>query len=234
MIVEVTQLRICAIIPAYNEEKTIEYVIKDVKKYIKDVFVIDDCSTEDTYKIAKEAGALVVRHHINRGVGGALRTGYKIAISSNFDYILQIDSDGQHDPKYIPQMLKTAKEGDYDLVIGSRFLNPSYREYSAIRKVGVVFFTFLVNFLTTSKVTDVTSGFRVYKAESLKKMTSLPDKHWAVEQTMEFAKKDMKIKEVSVEMPVRKEGKSQFNPRTFLLYPIRMAETILRVLLFRS
>lgn len=231
---EVIFLKVCAIIPAYNEEETVGDVIKDVKECINDVFVIDDHSTDDTYKIAKEAGAFVIRHSINCGVGGALRTGYKIAIFNGFDYLIQIDSDGQHNPKYIPQMLKAAEDSGCDMVIGSRFLNSSYKEYSVIRKAGTISFTLLVNLLTSSKITDVTSGFRVYKAESLNKMSSLPDGHWAVEQTMDFAKKGMYITEVSVVMPVRKDGKSQFNLKTFVLYPIRMLETILRVLLFRG
>ena len=227
-------MRICAIIPAYNEEKTIESVIQKIPRdLIEEIFVICDGSTDKTAEIARKAGAKVIIHPINRGVGAAQRTGYKVAIIEGFDYIVQLDADGQHDPKYIKEMIKTALSTDADIVIASRFLNESYKQYSFIRRIGIMFFTKLVSIFGKVRITDVTSGYRVYKVSSLKKLGDIPDKNWAVTQTLEAAKKRMKIVEISVEMPPRRKGKSQFDPLTFIKYPFRMIKEFIRVLLFR-
>lgn len=227
-------MKVCAVIPAYNEEKTIGSVIQNVPRGVVDeIFVIDDGSTDNVYATSKNAGAKVIKHAINRGIGAAQRTGYKIARLENFDYVVQIDADMQHDPKYIQKLLDTAIENNCDMVIGSRFLNSSYENYSFVRRAGIKFFTRTVRFLSPVDITDVTSGFRVYKVKSLEKLGRTLDKHWAVEQTLDAAKKGLKIKEVSVKMPLRKKGKSQFNLITYVKYPLRMIESILRVLIFR-
>ncbi len=119
------------------------------------------------------------------------------------------------------------------MVIGSRFLNPSHKKYSMTRRSGIKFFTWVANYLGSLRVTDVTSGFRCYRAHALTQLTSLPDRHWALEQTLEAAKKGMNIAEVSVEMPVRDTGVSQFNIKTYALYPFRMIDCVIKVLLFR-
>ncbi len=225
--------KVCAIIPAYNEEDTIASVVKETREYVDDVFVIDDGSTDNTAEAARKAGAKVLKHVVNRGIGAAQRTGYSVSIKEGYDYIVQIDADMQHDPGYIKRLLDAAVENNCDMVIGSRFLNESYLNYNFVRRAGIKFFTETVRFLSPIDITDVTSGFRVYKAESLKKLGKTLDRHWAVEQTLEAAKKGMKIKEVPVEMPLRKKGKSQFNLITYIKYPLRMIESILKVLLFR-
>lgn len=224
--------RVVALIPAHNEEATVFEVVKAVRQRIPEVVVIDDASSDRTAQVAREAGAVVISHAINRGVGAALRTGYRYALERGFDVIVQIDADGQHDPRYIPQLLEALSEG-YDLVIGSRFLNESYRSYSWVRRVGIRFFTWLGNRLGGLRITDITSGYRAYKAKALQHLGPLPDRHWAVEQTLEAARKGLRIKEISVEMPLRQKGRSQFDLSTFLWYPIRVADSVLRILLFR-
>ena len=226
------KLKVMALIPAYNEEETIKDIVTKARGYVGEVIVIDDGSTDSTPEFAEHAGATVVSHVINRGVGAAVRTGYRYGTERGFDYIVQIDGDGQHDPRYIPKLLEAAEDGS-DIVIGSRFLNESYKGYSLLRRTGIIFFTRLGNLLSGLEITDITSGFRVYRVESLKKLSRNQDKHWAVEQTLEAARKGLKINEVSVEMPTRELGKSQFNPHTFFWYPIRMIEIILRILIFR-
>ena len=226
-------MKVCAIIPAYNEEKTIANVVEKVKEYVDDVFVIDDGSHDNTVIEARKAGARVISHPLNRGVGAALRTGYAIAIKEGYDYLVQIDADGQHNPDHIEHMLKLATDEDIDMLIASRFLNSSYRNFSLLRVAGIIFFSRLVSLLGSVKITDVTSGFRVYKVKALQKLGELPDTNWAITQTLEAAIKGLKIKEVSSEMYRRKEGKSQFNVKTFIKYPFRAIESCLRVLIFR-
>lgn len=225
-------MKIVAVIPAHNEAKTIGKVITEVKKCVPDIVVIDDGSKDSTREKALQAGAAVVTHPLNRGVGAALRTGYRIALQKHADYIIQIDGDFQHDPRYIPSMVEKIENG-YDIVIGSRFLNPSHKNYNITRRSGIKFFTVVANYLGSLRVTDVTSGFRCFSAHALKQLTPLPDRHWALEQTLEAAKKGMNIAEVSVEMPVRDTGVSQFNFKTYALYPFRMIDCVIKVLLFR-
>lgn len=222
---------VVAIVPAYNEEATIGPIIDKIRRQVDDVVVVDDGSTDDTVEIAKENGATVIRHAINTGVGGAVRTGYRYAIDNDYDFLVQIDADGQHDPEYIPSLLREAS--DSDIVIGSRYLNDSYKSYSLVRNIGIQFFTFLVNLLGKADITDVTSGFRVYRVETLEEIIHSSDKHWAVEQTLSAANEGLRIREVSVEMPTREEGESQFTLATFVFYPLRMADVVLRVLVFR-
>jgi glycosyltransferase involved in cell wall biosynthesis len=224
-------VRTVAIIPAYNEAETIGPVIEDTGEYVDRVVVVDDGSSDDTAAVARDHGAVVVEHVFNTGVGGAVRTGYQYAIKHGYDWVVQVDADGQHDPAKIPELLDAA-EG-HDMVIGSRYLNESYQDYSATRNVGIQFFTRLVNRLGDIEITDVTSGFRVYRVSMLAEILHRGDKHWAIEQTLEAAKGGYHITEVSTEMPTREEGESQFSVDTFALYPVRMTDTILRVLLFR-
>ena len=224
-------MRICAIIPAYNERETIDKIIQETKQYVDTVFVVDDGSTDDTAEMARENGAEVIRHDVNRGIGAAQQSGYNVAIRNGYDYIVQLDGDRQHNPEHIPEMLSVAQ--GCDMVIGSRFLNKSYRGYPFVRRIGISFFTLVVKLLVGVNITDVTSGYRVYKAESLRKLGQLSSRHWAVEQTLEAGKRGFNIKEISIEMPVRNMGKSQFSLVRYALYPFRMIPIIIKVMLFR-
>jgi glycosyltransferase involved in cell wall biosynthesis len=220
-----------AVIPAYNEADTIGPVIDETGRYVDRVVVVDDGSTDETATIARDHGASVIEHIVNTGVGGAVRTGYRYAIRNGFDFVVQIDADGQHDPSQIPLLLERAENND--MVVASRYLNDSHREYFWVRRLGIRFFTSAVNLLGRTEITDVTSGYRVYRVSSLESILHHSDKHWAVEQTLEAARSGFNIDEVSVEMPVREDGDSQFTLDTFVLYPTRMLNVMLRVLIFR-
>lgn len=224
-------MRSLAVIPAYNESETIGTVIKGTEQYVDSVVVVDDGSADETVRKARDHGAAVLEHAFNTGVGGAVRTGYRYAIEQDFDFVVQVDADGQHDPDQIPRLLDAAP--DADMVIGSRYLNDSHQEYSFVRKLGIRFFTEMVNALGGVEITDVTSGFRVYRVSALESILHHSDKHWAVEQTLEAAQRDFEIVEVSTEIPTRTDGDSQFTLETFVLYPLRMTDVALRVLLFR-
>ncbi|WP_302081276.1 glycosyltransferase family 2 protein [Salinibaculum rarum] len=224
-------MRTVAVIPAYHEASTIGPVIDGTSKYVDEIVVVDDGSTDGTAAVAREHGATVIEHVFNTGVGGAVRTGYRYAIRNDFDFVVQIDADGQHDPTLIPQLLDEAE--DHDMVIGSRYLNESIEDYPLIRRLGISFFTGVVNTLGGVNITDVTSGFRVYRVSALADILHRADSHWAVEQTLEAAQSGHRITEVSIEMPTREEGESQFSIETLALYPVRMADVLIRVLVFR-
>lgn len=224
-------MRTAAVVPAYNEADTIGAVVEETIPFVDTVVVVDDDSDDNTAAIARRHGASVIEHAVNRGVGGALRTGYRYVIEQGFDLLLQVDGDGQHDPAHIPRLLDAIDGAD--VVIGSRYLNESYKHYSLVRQVGIRFFTGMVNLLGNVEITDVTSGFRVYRTDVLTEIIHESDDHWAVEQTLEAARNDYRIREVSTEMPTRSQGQSQFSLSTFAFYPVRMADVLLRVLIFR-
>lgn len=226
-------MKVCTVMAAYDESDTIGMVIQETKKYVDKVFVVDDGSTDNTAEVAQQNGAEVIRHDMNRGPGAAVQTGYAAAIAGGYDYIVQIDADGQHNPKYIPKLLEVALDGDCDVVIGSRFLNDSFRDWPLIRKMGIRFFTKVVNLLGSLNITDAVSGFKVHKASSLKKLSRTSDRFPAVEQILEYAKKGMKVKEVSIEMPLRNTGKSYLSLKKLASYPFLVSWAILKVKLFR-
>lgn len=226
-------MRVCAVIAAYNESLTIGKIIQETRKYVDTVFVVDDGSTDNTANLARANGAEVIQHRVNQGPGAAVQTGYDLAIANGFDYVVQLDADMQHNPKYIPKLLDVALSDDCDVVIGSRFLNDSYKNWPFIRKIGIMFFTKLVRVLGSVNVTDAISGFKVHKASSLKKLSRASKKFPAAEQILEYAKKGMKIKEVSVEMPLRSSGDSYLNIKKLAIYPFVVSTAVLKVKLFR-
>jgi len=223
---------VVAIIPAYNENDSIEEVIQETKPYVDKVIIINDASRDATEAVASKHADGVVTHKQNIGVGGAVHTGYQVAIREGFDTVIQIDGDGQHDPSYIPELLAVMEEEEADMVIGSRWLNGSHEEYSPVRRAGIRFFTFEANVLGGLSITDVTSGFRAYDVDMLCDLRRPNSSHWALEQTLEASRKGYSITEVSVPMTPATEG-SQFDLGTLLAYPPRMVLITLKVLLYR-
>ena len=123
--------------------------------------------------------------------------------------------------------------GKYDIFLGSRFLSGDYCGLSPIRKIGISFFSDVVSLLDQTKITDVTSGFKVYKVSSLKKLHKPSDTHLAVEQMLEMPKRGMRIKEVPIELQPRNTGSSHLSFIRFALYPFRMLWAVPKVMLFR-
>ncbi len=220
-----------AIIPAYNESRTVGAVIDGTAEHVDRVVVVDDCSDDDTVEVAREHGATVLKHAFNTGVGGAVRTGYRYAVEQDCDLVVQVDADGQHDPAAIPRLLARAE--DCDMVIASRSHDGSIEEYPLVRRLGIRVLTRTVAALGDVEVTDVTSGFRVYRTSLLESLDHGADRHWAVEQTLAAARQGADIEEVSIDIPPREKGDSQFTLDTLVLYPFRMIDAIARPLVFR-
>lgn len=147
--------------PAYNEERSIARMVLGCQKYVDRVIVVDDGISDATAELAISAGAHVVRHEWNAGYGTALRTCFETAREIGADRMVIIDSDGQHDPDEIPQLLQPLDRG-VDMVIGSRFCNGNAQDIPAYRKVGMRILDITTNFLGGLSVTDSQSGFRAY------------------------------------------------------------------------
>ena len=188
-------MKIVAVIPAYDEEKTIEELIQSTKKEVTNVIVVDDGSHDKTAKIAKKSGVFVIKHNINKGYGAAIRTGFNYAKEINADIIVLLDADTQHNPKEINSMIKPILERKGDLVIGSRFLNnvkiPLYRKF------GIKFITILMNLLTGIKITDAQSGFRAFSSKVLKEI-NLKENGMGISVETIFKVKEKKFKIVEV------------------------------------
>ena len=147
-------------IPAFNEGKVIDNVIKDCLKFSDKVVVCDDGSIDNTYEVADAAGAEVIRHEKNIGKGEALRSLFKFACHSNYDTIVTIDGDGQFLPEEIPKLVKNIEENKSDVVVGYRFNNT--RDMPEYRKFGNKMLDRMTNMVEELSVRDTQSGFRAY------------------------------------------------------------------------
>ncbi|MBI4713972.1 glycosyltransferase family 2 protein [Candidatus Uhrbacteria bacterium] len=160
-------MRTIAIIPAYNEEKTIAEVLLNTRPFVDEIVVVNDGSSDRTAEIAKSQGAIVVSHVINRGLGASIGTGFEMSRRLGADVIITLDSDGQHDPKEIPCFIHAIENGA-DVVIGSRMINrigmPWYR------RVANTLGNFATFFLFGAWVTDSQSGFRAFTAYALRQI----------------------------------------------------------------
>jgi glycosyltransferase involved in cell wall biosynthesis len=149
------------LIPAFNEARTLPAVIRDVRAATPfDVLVVDDGSVDETYKIATRAGVKVLRHPFNLGYGAALQTGYTFAHAGDYDVVVQLDADGQHDPIYVGELAGRVTDGHTDVCVGSRFLVGDGYVPPFARRVGMVLFGYIATVVTGRRVTDPTSGYQ--------------------------------------------------------------------------
>ncbi len=214
---------VIACIPAYNEEKYIAKVIVETKKYVDRIIVCDDGSKDSTGEIAKQLGAIVIRHRENMGYGAALRSLFKKALELKPDIVVTLDADGQHDPREIPRLIEPIINGEADIVIGSRFLGKTTQ--SKWRTIGVKTITKTVKItFSIDGLTDAQSGFRAYKASILKEL--IPEDNTMAASIEILAKaKDMglRIKEVPATIIGHEEANTQ-NP--IMHFAVLIAKTI--------
>jgi glycosyltransferase involved in cell wall biosynthesis len=158
-------MKICCIIPAYQEARAIGRVVTLSQQYCNHVVVVDDGSTDETGRLAQKSGATVLTHSSNQGKGAALRTGFNYALEHHFEIILTLDGDLQHNPHSIPRFLKKISE-DYDIVIGSRYTTQS-EEMPFIRKLSNLITTRALRVFFKIPVTDSQSGYRAFRRQVL-------------------------------------------------------------------
>jgi len=190
--------KIWFVIPAYNEEKSIGRVLKELKSAgYKYIVVIDDCSKDNTYKEAKKQKVVVLKHIVNRGQGAALRTGIDYALKNGAEYIVTFDSDGQHRVEDLPAMLRPVVKGEVEVTLGSRFLKKTKMPFS--RRV-LLKGSVLVQWIFYGvKLTDAHNGYRVLNRKAAQKIEINADRmEHASEIVEEIVKKKIKYKEVPV------------------------------------
>ena len=230
------------LIPAFNEEKRIGSVIQGVKeKYPSlDIAVIDDGSSDDTRKRAEEAGVHVISHPYNLGYGVALQTGYKYALKKRYEWAVQMDGDGQHDPEYIRVLLDAVRKEKADLAIGSRFLeirgpDQNRLPYRAplIRRFGMWLFGTIASVLIRQKVTDPTSGYQAMNRKVLEWVASdqFPWDYPDADVIIMLHRAGFRILEVPVQMYENREKKSMHSGWKPIYYVFKMLLSIFVTLL---
>jgi glycosyltransferase involved in cell wall biosynthesis len=221
------QTKHLAILPAYNEAETIEDVIDSVRLHAPtfDILVVDDGSTDRTGEIAEEAGAMVLRHPFNLGIGGAVQTGFVFALERGYDYAVQVDADGQHCPEEITRLLAVMLDDPrLDMVCGSRFMTRD-RTYPATisRRTGIHIFAFILSRLVGQRVSDPTSGFRLYNRRGIALFArDYPHDYPEVEAVLMVHFHRLRMTEVPVRMLQRGGGKSSIRSGKSLYYMIKV------------
>ena len=227
-------MKVLIIIPAYNEELNIENTINKLMKYNNDAknkvdyIIINDGSTDKTREICEKNNYNVINLIYNLGIGGAVQTGYKYAFANNYDIAIQFDGDGQHDEKYIKNLVEEIKKGS-NFVVGSRFIsNLSKFKSSGTRRFGIKVLSLLIKICTGRKICDPTSGFRAADKDVIKLFAShYPMEYPEPESTTMLIKRGVKVGEIPVEMHEREFGKSSIRPLKSVYYMFSVCLSII-------
>lgn len=218
------------IIPAYNESECIEATVRDIMENAEDFdyVIINDCSTDNTREICEKNGFNIVNLPINLGIGGAVQTGYMYAMEYGYDVAVQVDGDGQHNPKFLRVMAEYLETHDVDMVIGSRFIEKEGFQSSALRRFGIEYFTKLIKLCTGKIITDPTSGLRMAGKKVIRLFADCyPTDYPEPESTVAALNNGCKIDEIPVVMRERQGGVSSITMKKSVYYMIKVTLAIL-------
>ncbi len=229
---------ILVVLPAYNEQDNIAAVIDKIRdnSIVHDILVVDDGSTDSTHIVATDKGVEVIRHTINLGYGGALQTGFRFAIDKGYNYVVTLDADGQHDPKYICNLFDAMQENAANVVIGSRIIDGVYKRGLA-RGIGTFVFSVITMLYTGKRFTDPTSGFQLLDKSVLSYLSkgdNYPLDYPDANIIMLLHKNRFTVVETPVRMYERLRGKSMHSGLKPIIYVIRMLLSIVMVIIRRD
>ena len=222
--------RLLVIIPAYNEEASLARVIASVKAAMPqaDIVVIDDGSRDDTARVGGIAGAHVVTLPYNLGIGAAMQTGFLFARDGGYDYAVQVDGDGQHDPSEIGEILGPVMAGEADVVAGARYIEDRGYTTPWPRRIGIVILATLISIVVRRRVTDPTSGFRASNRQAIQYCAGhYPPDYPEPESVVQFARAGLRMKEVPVTMNPRYGGQSSITPFRSFYYMVKVVLAIM-------
>lgn len=215
-----------AVVPAYNESETIVSVVEALRERAPrfDTLVIDDGSTDGTALLAFQAGAKVLKLPFNLGIGGAVQTGFVYAREHGYDFLAQVDGDGQHDSVELERLISTMEEEAVDMVCGSRFLTDEYRYPAPIsRRTGIHIFSFLLTHIVGMRVSDPTSGFRLYNRRAIELFArNYPHDYPEVEAVLILHHHRLRMREVPVQMYTRGGGTSSISTGKSAYYMVKV------------
>ncbi|WP_226482531.1 glycosyltransferase family 2 protein [Natrinema amylolyticum] len=201
------------VIPAYNESDTVGAVVsslpESVRGYDVQPLVVSDGSADETAARAASSGAMVVEHPINQGQGGALKTGFEIALENDAVIVVTADGDGQHPSSELDRLVAPIVENEADYVMGSRYLGVDRSGNGVVRRTGIRFFTGLINVLMNTDITDCTNGYRAIRGSMLERLTLTEERFNAPELIIEARKNGLRLEEIPIRIEDRKDGDSK-------------------------
>jgi glycosyltransferase involved in cell wall biosynthesis len=215
-----------AVVPAYNESATVAKVVRELNATAPDfdVLVIDDGSTDATAQLARAAGARVLRLPFNLGIGGAVQAGFAFALENGYERMVQVDGDGQHVGDEIVA-LRDVMDGDprLDMVCGSRFLTDNGYLAPISRRTGIHIFAFLLSRIVGQRITDPTSGFRLYNRRAIALFArDYPHDYPEVEAVLMVHHHQLRMREVPVKMLERGGGVSSIRSGKSVYYMVKV------------
>ena len=221
--------KIAVVIPAYNEEDNIGSVLPRIPEKVcgveTAVLVVDDGSRDRSGDIARAHGAAVARHVINRGGGAALRTGYRLMSDSGASVVVTLDADGQHLPEEMSRLVRPVLDGEVDVAHGSRVLGHAEPNHYA-REMGIVFFNRMVSFITRTKVSDCSNGYRAVRSSVLPQLVLRQEQFHTSEFMIEAIKRGVPAKEIPITVTKRLHGHSK--KPAVIRYGLGFANAIVR------
>ncbi|GAA1069372.1 glycosyltransferase family 2 protein [Kitasatospora arboriphila] len=228
--------KILVILPAWNEAEGLPGILGEIRAQLPgvDTLVVDDGSTDRTAEVAAAAGSAVARLPYNLGVGGAMRLGYRYAHLHGYDVAIQIDSDGQHDPSYVPLLLEKLNEAD--LVIGARFDGEGDYKVRGPRKWAMGLLSTVLSRITRTRLTDTTSGFRACNRKLIEFFaTWYPVEYLGdtVESMVGAARCGFTVRQVPVAMRERTTGRPSASPFKAMIYLARAGLVLLLAMIRR-
>ncbi len=228
-----SEQRILAVIPAYNEQDNIVSTIEDLRNNAPgvDYVVVNDGSRDHTLEICQQRGYNYVNLPVNLGLAGAFQTGMKYAYEHGYDYAIQFDADGQHSAAYISEMVKIARRSEANIVIGSRFANT--KKPVSARMAGSALITAMILITTRKRIQDPTSGMRLFDRKMISILANELDFGPEPDTVSLLMRWGYKVEEVQVEMRERTAGESYLNFTKSVTYMLRMSISILLVQWFR-
>lgn len=218
-------MKVLIIIPAYNEGGNIEQVVDNlINCYPQyDYIVINDASVDNTREVCTKKGYRFIDQPINLGIGGTVQNGYQYALENDYDIAVQIDGDGQHDVRYIREMVDKLENEEADIVIGSRFIEKEGFQSSGMRRMGISILSLIIWFLTWKRVKDVTSGFRAVNKNFISIYArDYPQDYPEPEAIVSAIIRGGKIAEIPVIMQERISGESSINITKSVYYMIKV------------
>jgi glycosyltransferase involved in cell wall biosynthesis len=221
-------MRGLVIIPAYNEALNVGGVIAEIRQHFAgDIAVIDDGSVDDTSQVARKAGAIVLRHPCNLGIGAAVQTGFIYGLANDYPVVVRLDADGQHDPMYILDFVRLLESDDADIVVGSRFLGRRGYQSTAVRRIGIVILN-VVSWLVGTRTTDPTSGYWGVNRRALQVLAhGQADDYPETESLVMASRAGCRVREIPVLMRARSAGESSIGTLNAGYYMIKVVLSLL-------
>ena len=231
-----TRSSVLVIVPALNEEESLSRTLEEVRRAAPqvDLLVVDDGSSDATAQVARARGVAVLHHAVNLGVGAALQTGFRWAVLHDYQIGIQLDADGQHDPRDLEALIAPVREGRCDVAIGSRYVSRTAYRAPLSRRIGMLLFSAVVRLLTGQTIHDTTSGYRAYGRRVMEVCQhDFPKDFPDAPLLIDLARRGFRCLEVPVEMRERSAGRSFYTLGKSLYYPYKNLLASLMVLLRR-